>query len=47
MRANVLPSGQAFRTGFIPTRYATVSRRTYWKTELTSAPFNCSWDITI
>ena len=47
MRANVLPSGRAFRTGFIPTRCATVSLHTYWKTALTYAPFNCSWDITI
>ena len=47
MRANVPPSGRAFRTGFIPTRCATVSLLTYWKTELTCAPFSCSWDITI
>jgi hypothetical protein len=38
---------RAFRTGFIPTRCATVSLLTYWKTALTYAPFNCSWDITI
>jgi hypothetical protein len=43
----LLPSGRACRTGFIPTRCATVSLLTYWKTALTYAPFNCSWDITI
>jgi len=47
MRANVLPSGRDFRTGFIPTRCATVSPLTYWKTALTYAPFNYFWDITI
>jgi hypothetical protein len=47
MRAKVLPSERDFRTGFIPTRCATVSPLTYWKTALTCAPFNCSWDITI
>ena len=47
MRANGLPSGRDFRTGFIPTRCAIVSLRTCWKTERTCAPFNCSWDITI
>ena len=31
----------------IPTRCATVSPLTYWKTALTCALFNCSWDITI
>jgi hypothetical protein len=43
----VLPSEQACRTGFIPTRCATVSRLTYWKTERTCVLFNYSWDITI
>jgi integrase len=47
MRANVLPSGRACRTGFISRHCATVSLLTYWKTDLTCAPFNCSWDITI
>ncbi len=46
-RVNVLPSARDCRTGFIPTRSATVSLRTCWKTELTCAPFNYSWDITI
>ncbi len=35
MRANVLPTGRAFRTGFIPTPCATVLLLTYWKTALT------------
>jgi len=47
MPAAVLPGGRAFRTGFIPTLCATVLQLTYWKTALTYAPFNCSWDITI
>ena len=47
MPANVLPSGRAFSTGFIPTPCATVLLLTYWKTVLIYAPFNCSWDITI
>ena len=41
------PAGGPAATGFIPTRCATVSLRTCWKTERTCAPFNYSWDITI
>ena len=47
MPANMLRNAPASRTGSIRTLFVTVLQLTYWKTALTCAPFNCSWDITI
>ena len=41
------PAGRPRQNRFIPTRCATVSPLTYWKTARTCVPFNYSWDIAI